>query len=233
MRVTSRVSLVVNIFVVLFGISITILGFYLLQKGFIVKNTFLKTTGKVYNVIIEHDYSTEIANTQEYLQIEFPLPSGEKIKFTNDYSRENIKYKIGDTLPIYYNPQNPQNAYVADYRFLLLPGGVSLFVGVVLVIFAGQFVVKNFSRKKIIAKIKQTGIKIQTKLIEVKQDANTTIMEKHPYIISVEMNDGKIIYSDQLWNPNFEKLKPGELIDVYFDPQNPDDYYIDIESLEK
>jgi hypothetical protein len=96
-------------------------------------------------------------------------------------------------------------------------------------IFAGQYVIKNFSRKKNIARIKQNGTKIQAPLIEVKQDFNTTIMEKHPYVISVELNDGKMIYSDKFWNPNLEKLTPGQMIDVYFNPQKPEDYYIDVE----
>lgn len=231
MRVTSKVSLVVNIFVVLLGAGIFIFGFYLVKEGYRVKDTFIKTTGIVYNIKIEHDYSSEVANTQEYLQIEFSLPSGEKIKFTNDYSRENIKFKIGDQIPVYYNPTKSENAYVADDRFLFLPGGICLFMGTVFMIFAGQYVVKNNSRKKNIARIKLTGMKIQAPLIEASEDLQTTIMNRHPFIIKVEMNDGKILNSDEIWNYDPEKLKPGQLVDAYFDPQKPDDYYVDVEFL--
>ncbi|HBU06790.1 MAG TPA: hypothetical protein DEB09_01775 [Candidatus Magasanikbacteria bacterium] len=232
MRITSSVYLAVNIFVVLFGLSCFIWGFYLVKEGYRIKDTFQTATGTIYNVIIKHDYSTEIANTQEYLQIEFPLSNGKKIRFTNDYSQENKKYKIGDNIPVYYNPEKPENAYVADYRFLFVPGGILLFLGGALMIFAGQLIVKFFFRKKTIDKLKQTGIKIQAPFMEAKEDFETTIMEKHPVVIRVEMEDGSSLFSDKIWNFNPEAIKPGHMIDIYFDPINKKDYYIDLEFLQ-
>ncbi|MFZ2190270.1 MAG: DUF3592 domain-containing protein [Candidatus Magasanikiibacteriota bacterium] len=232
MRITSPVYLAVNIFVVLFGLAMFVWGFYLIKEGYRIKDTFQTATGTVYNVIIEHDYSSEVANTQEYLQIEFPLPDGEEISFTNDYSRENIKYKIGDTLPVYYNPYKPEEAYVAEPFFLFLPGGVLLLMGPVFMIFAGQYVVGFFSRKKTIVKLKQTGIKAQAPFMEAKEDFETIIMEKHPVVIRVEMEDGTSLFSDKIWNFNPEAIKPGQMIDIYFDPVNKKDYYIDLEFLQ-
>ena len=54
-------------------------------------------------------------------------------------------------------------------------------------------------------------------------------MNKHPFVIQVEMNDGKILFSDRIWNFNPEAISPGQMVDVYFDPNNKNDYYIDIE----
>lgn len=208
-------------------------GFYLVKEGYRIKDTFQIATGMVYNVIIDHDYSIEVANTQEYLQIEFPLPNGEKIKFTNNFSRENNKYGVGDNLPVYYNLEKPEDAYVADPSYLFLPGGILIFMGGVLIIFAGQFVIRFFFRKKTIAKLKQTGIKIQAPFIRANEDLETTLMEKHPVIIEVQMNDGNILRSDRIWNYNPNAIKPGQKIDVYFDPINKNDYYIDLEFLQK
>ncbi|KKQ27315.1 MAG: hypothetical protein US42_C0011G0053 [Candidatus Magasanikbacteria bacterium GW2011_GWC2_37_14] len=231
MKVTSKVSLIVNIFVVFFGLAIFILGILLIKHSIFVEETFQTATGTIYNIKTEPLGVDLPGSYLDYLQIEFSLPSGEKIRFTNDYNQENVKYKIGDTLPIYYNPEKPENAYIADYRFLFITGGVCLLMGVAFMIFAGQYVIKKSSRKKIIANIKRTGTKIQVPLLEVKEDLETTIMEKHPFIISVKKEDGNILYSDEIWNYNPQKLQPGQMIDVYFDVQKPADYYIDVEFL--
>jgi len=147
MRVTSKVSLIVNIFVVFFGLAIFILGILLIKHSIFVEETFQTTTGTIYNIKTEPLGVDLPGSYLDYLQIEFSLPSGEKIKFTNEYNKENVKYKIGDTLPIYYNPEKPENAYVADYRFLFIPGGICLLMGTVFILFAGQFVVKYFWQK--------------------------------------------------------------------------------------
>ncbi|KKP59458.1 MAG: hypothetical protein UR53_C0002G0072 [Candidatus Magasanikbacteria bacterium GW2011_GWC2_34_16] len=148
MSTTSKVTLIANICLILLGFSTFAWGVNITKKNIWIKETYQKTTGTVYDIKTEYNYGAEVAAAMDYLQIEFGLPSGEIIKFTNDYNRENIKHKIGDVLPIYYNPANPKDAYVADYRFLFTTAGVLILMGGVLIIYPGQYVIKYFFDKK-------------------------------------------------------------------------------------
>lgn len=233
MRVTSKTALIVNIFIVLLGIAIFWLGIYITKESYRVKDTFSKTTGTIYNIIIEEDYGADVLTTMEYPQIEFALPNGEKTKFTADYSRENVKYKVGDQIEIYYNPQKPTEARIADYRALIIPGIITIFIGAIFIIFAGQYVVKYSNRKKNIIKLKTTGIKIQAPFIEAKKDYDSAIMNKNPFIIQIQMEDGRSLSSERIWDFDPESLKPGQMIDIYFDPKDKNSYYIDLEPYTK
>lgn len=229
MRVTSKTAFVVNICIVLLSIAIFLLGIYITKESYRVKDTFLKTTGTIYNIKIERDYGSDVLTTMEYPQIEFSLPNGKKTRFTADYSRENVKYKIGDQIEIYYNPRKPTEARIADYRSLILPGIIVICMGIIFFIFSGQYVIKYFNRKKIIAKLKTSGIKIQAPFIDAKEDLETTIMEKHPVTIHVQLEDGTSLFSDEIWDFNPESLKPGQMVDIYLDPNDKNTYHIDTE----
>ncbi len=233
MRVTSKTAIIVNVFIVFLGMTIFWLGIYITKESYRVKDTFSKTTGTIYNIIIEKDYGSDVLTTMEYPQIEFALPNGEKTKFTADYSRENVKYKTGDQIEIYYNPQKPSEARIADYRALIIPGIITIFIGVVFIIFAGQYVIRYFSRKKIILELKTTGIKIQAPFIEAKKDYDSAIMNKNPFIVRVQMEDGSSLFSERIWNFDPESLKTGQMIDVYFDPKDKSNYYIDLDPYTK
>lgn len=148
MSTTSKITLVVNICLMLLGLSAFTWGVNIARKNIWIEETYQKTTGTVYNIKTEYNYGADVMSAMDYLQIEFVLPSGEVIKFTNDYNRENVKHKIGDVLPIYYNLTKPEDAYVADYKFLFITAGILMLMGGVLIIYPGQYVIKYLLTKR-------------------------------------------------------------------------------------
>jgi hypothetical protein len=77
-------------------------------------------------------------------KIEFTTQTGQVVQFTEKWSSNRPDYKVGDEAPIYYDPQNPANAKLAQKKYMMffiayLIGGMGLlflFIGImVLVLF--------------------------------------------------------------------------------------------------
>lgn len=62
--------------------------------------------------------------------VEFSLPSGEKITFTSSYGTRPASHKIGQSVTVRYDPDNPQSADIdSTVSFWLFPG-ILTFMGV-------------------------------------------------------------------------------------------------------
>lgn len=83
---------------------------------------------------------------------------------------------------------------------------------------------------------KTTGRAVRAEITGIESDLNTTVMEKHPYIIKCRWVDpitgreytGSV---EQLWKDPAPLLAGRNHIDVYIDRDNPEKYFLDTDFL--
>jgi hypothetical protein len=115
--------------VVLGGFSSLGLGIYLFWSSLNFYRQAIRVEGKVIGLrggaIVSNTYPT----------VSFTTIEGKKIVFSSE-SGSNVSPKIGDSIKIYYQPDDPQKARIASFMpFWMLPlmfvivGGFLLFIG--------------------------------------------------------------------------------------------------------
>ena len=63
--------------------------------------------------------------------VEFPVPSGETIRFTSDFGSLPARHKIGQSVNIRYDPVDPQKAEIESAMNLWLIPLILVFMGVI------------------------------------------------------------------------------------------------------
>jgi hypothetical protein len=146
---------------------------------------------------------------------------------------KNKKFYVGDKFRVFYLKDNPYKSRISDGK----KGGRKVIItGIALLFLSLTSIYQNRSRNKSANKFRTTGRKVEAEITGIETDMNTTVLEKHPYIINCRWVDpitGKE-YLDaikQIWKDPAPLLGGRNHIDVYIDRDNPDKYFIDIEFL--
>ena len=100
--------------------------------------------------------------------------------------------------------------------------------------------VKKSRKKKLKDYLMQNGIKVAAHIDCVNYNTNYSVNGNHPYILECSYKDpytNKIylFHSGNIWF-NVESIISNQIIstiDVYFDPNNPKKYYMEIDDLKK
>lgn len=103
-------------FVILLGIMI------LLCTTILFSNTllFLKTAQKTLGIVIDSQIVYLQGKKVEFPIIEFMTDKGEKIVFKVPIAYSKFKYKKGEKLDIYYNPNNPYEIKIKAIIWVLV-----------------------------------------------------------------------------------------------------------------
>lgn len=91
---------------------------------------FIQTEGTV----VENSFVTIVEDGNgvgSYLpQVEFALPDGNKIRFTDKVGSLPPDYEIGETVQIIYQPENPANACINSWKRIWLAPVILMSVGI-------------------------------------------------------------------------------------------------------
>ena len=136
----------------------------------------------------------------------------------------------GDTISVHYSPENPDkiktNSYVGE--LIVFPMGV-LFAGI-----GAAFCAVEIKRSKKRKFLIENGIRTLATVTEVLTDYSTTVNGKHPDMIKCEVVDE---YTGQIHSYTSESsfndcsVYKGMPVNIYVNPSNPEEAYVDIESL--
>lgn len=100
-------------------------------------NDFVHTRGTV----VGNSYittSTDGNFSGAYLpQIEFSLPTGEKVRFTDKIGSLPPDYAIGEQLEVIYNPENSREALIGSWKRMWLAPALLIGIGLLLIIVGG------------------------------------------------------------------------------------------------
>ncbi len=143
------------------------------------------------------------------------------------------KYYVGDKFKVFYLIDDPDRSRIYDGK---KGGRTIIIVGIVMLLFDMYMIYLNRSKNKLVNNFKTTGRKVQADITGVETDLDTTVMEKHPYIINCKWVDpvtGKEYTHaiNQIWKDPAPRLAGRHHIDVYIDRDDPERYFLDTDFL--
>lgn len=125
-----------------FGVTVVLV----LVKVFKMKKS-TKTTGVVMNVETSQGMRQDNSSARSTLfkpTVRFQTADGRVIDYTPMMSNNTSNYNIGENVPIYYDPQQPQHAIIGTttfgwFRFAVFGfcGGVFMLFGAVFILISG------------------------------------------------------------------------------------------------
>lgn len=198
-----------------FGIALN-----MLYLDYVKTNSKIAVEGKI---IVADRHSTA----------EFSLPGlqdqNRKFTATTSVSVSPPAYSQGETVVVYVNPENPED--------VVIDGIMERFIGPLVMIpfvlaFGGIGIghlwpfLKTLKRQSLVGR----GIKATGRVVRVSQVDHLTIDNKHPWYIEVSVRHPMLSTEMQLKShPSMvpPKYCEGQSIDIYFDPENPNKYFID------
>ena len=127
------------------GGTFVLVGFIFLIAGIIINNNVKKiqtrctekTIGKVIDIVEWKSY-TEDGISHSWFPVFEYIVGDRKLKRNSQYAGVSDKYKVGQEINIYYNPENPQDCYIEGEErkmmWIIIVGiitiGAGIFVGI-------------------------------------------------------------------------------------------------------
>ncbi len=121
---------------------------YIRTKRFL--DNAIKTNGKVIELVYKG--AGDGGGAMYSPKIEFTTATGQPVQFTERWSSNRPDYKVGDEAPLYYDPENPSKAKLAQKKGMMFfvayfVGGLGilfLFIGIIIGV---MFMVISFTTK--------------------------------------------------------------------------------------
>lgn len=221
-------------FPLILGIAFFIAGMIFVSVGVAVhisdanfKESALTTTG----TIIDIRSSTDSDGDTDYdVVVEF-IVKGQRYSGKLNYYFSSMDE--GDTLTIYYNPDNPNDFMgensVTGLIILIIFGGVFALIGL-------GFVISGFMSKAKRKRVLGYNFIIKANISSFDLNTRLTVNGKHPYILTATIMspyDG-LMYtfkSDSIWTDLTLIIENYNIktVPVYVNPQNYKEYYVDLD----
>lgn len=155
---------------------------------------------------------------------------------TSGFSSNPPSFSVGETINVYYDPQDPETVKINGALPLYLGSFVVGGIGAVFLLIGIIPTIVYTKRKKEIALLIQQGNHIKAKIIDITYNTSYTINNRHPYIImaqALDPNTNKLeLYkSDNLWSDPSPHAKKDQEITVHISPTDPKKYYMDTSFL--
>ena len=249
----------INMLLIVIAILLIALGFYHLHE----QNQYVKNGAKVSAVVVNvlmhpeqaegqtlEDYKKELERYNDKLEDykrQGIVKETSAIAIIIEYSYNNKEYttelgyfsetlKIASTVTIYINKDNPKDfIYEGANNFGLY---FCMIVGSVMLIFnvAYFFIGKhNINVNNILV---QKGKLIQAEIIFADEEENKSSFDKHPFIFTCsyfDENKQEQVYftSESIYCKNAGATYIGKNVDIYVDPNDYKNYYVDLKLFEK
>jgi Protein of unknown function (DUF3592) len=178
-------------------------------------------------IVISQNYS----QGRSYPIVEFKDKYGSKRRFQSSIGTSPALYEKGDRIDVLYLPwvnnSAKINSFLSLWFFPLLTGILGfIFFDIGLGMFITQWV-----KMKKKAYLLRYGLKIETKIIAIRENRRILVNNTHPFKIYSQgcFNDKTYSFtSDNIWSYPIECLS-NTTIAVYIDKNNPKKYYVDID----
>lgn len=127
----------------LLGVGLLLLGLaFGFLDGQLYKDLTAQTTARVENRFIRHKSSAGryglSQKTEQYITFSYKVESQTLTQTQDVLGPEYDKLEVGNTIPIYYNPRNPQQSSMRNSNFYpILARDLLLIVGVVVILIDG------------------------------------------------------------------------------------------------
>lgn len=133
-------------------------------------------------------------------------------------------YKVGKSIDIYYDKNNPENSTVGISKILFF---IFSGLGIGAIIASIIILIKPSSKKKLL----ENGIPVNATVISIEINEKIAVNGIHPTVIKAKGfydNDEKIFKSQNIYG-DIPLISEGDNVVVYIDPNKSNKYYMDIE----
>lgn len=202
------------------GVSLVILS---LQHDF--ARAAIRTSGTV-EALIPRGNATYAA------QIRFTDRAGQTQTFTESGSSNPPRAAVGDRVTVLYDPASPRQAVVDDLWGRM---GVVLIIGPLGLIFTllgFGMVFYDWRQQRLAAWLKDNGIPVKARFLEVIQDDSVTVNGRHPYRVVAQgrhplTGEDQRFTSAMVWTDPGAQLQ-GSTLTVLCHPAHPRRHTIDL-----
>jgi hypothetical protein len=170
-----------------------------------------------------------------YPVVSYTTRDGKVVTFSSGVSTNPPSYEVGESVEVYYDPQNPNGAeikgFFSQWFVVLIFGGLGL---IFTSIGAGVGLSRSLRNKKN-QWLKVNGTPVEATIQSVELNTSFKVNGKSPYVIYTQWlnpETGKVhvFKSESIWyNPS--DYLPGETLPVYVDRRNLKSYYVDLSFL--
>lgn len=225
----SKVKLWIGLPFMLFGLVFAGIGGWFYWSDRELANSGTHTQGTV--VDLQSSRNSDGDMTYKPV-VEFSDRNGTRFQFVERIASSPPSFSRGEKVDLIYDPEDPENAmidsFTTRYLFPLVFGGFGLLAALI----GGWLMLSFVRRRRVIAELKQTGLRIQASFTQCYLDTSVKINGRSPYRVAVQATHpatGRLtsFTSDPIWLDLSEVLKDRD-VPVIVDPQDPDDYYVDL-----
>lgn len=200
-------------------------------------NTFLKNAIKAEGTVIELIRSRSDDSITYQPVVVFVSQKGEEIEFTSSVGSNPPSYSKGQTVEIFYLPENPQTAEINGFFSLW---GVPIILGAMGGIFStvgASILVAIISKEREEKYLKQQGTPIKTKFKGVEIDTTKSIDGRNPFRVITQWQNPStteihVFKSNSIWYDPSEFMT-SDSITVFIERENPKKYFVDLSFLPK
>jgi hypothetical protein len=230
----TNISLIFNIFLAV-GLVLLLIAGFLTYKTKNFERTALKASGRVVDLVKRHGSSGGNSRTYSPVVI-YTDDKGVEHRYTANFSSNPPAYEVGETLTIYYDPWDPDNASIAgwgSYLGAVIVGGLGLLFGLISLGYHAVRKIRRVSNKR----LKESGQLVLADFISVDVNKYVSVNNRHPFFVRCEWKDpltgeNRAFKSGFLWSDPTPGIEAGRKISVYIDRDNPKKYYVDITPFE-
>lgn len=211
------------------GICIIIGGIIFQVNNMKFLKTATKTEAKITNIVTSYDSDGDANHS---VNVKFMVNGEEYGGILGEWSSSMY---VGKTVTVYYNPNNPNEFRSGSSGFV---GFILIAFGAVFAIIGTVFLINDKKRKNKKEDLEKNGIKVYAKINDIYKDNSYSFNGRNPYVIecSCEYN-GKIytFISEHIWGDvkTIAENKNISELEVLLNPDNPDEYYVNIEQLKQ
>ncbi len=154
-------------------------------------------------------------------------------------SKSSTKPKVNSAIAIKYNPDSPSQ-FITNRSLYLICGVLMLAGGILSIVFAIVFYIKSRKRSQNINKLIQSNNKIKGIITDIRDTGRSNNSVLYKIIVTAPDASGQVreYQSDSvkgsfgLGGIAIKTLSSKAIpIDVFIDPQNPKNYYVDISDI--
>lgn len=158
--------------------------------------------------------------------------NGATRRFTSNMGSNPPAFDRNEKVTVIYDPWAPEDAIIDSFstRYLLpaIFGGFGLIFGGI----GAGLLIYVIRRRRIIARLKQSGVPINAEFVECYRDTSTKVNGRSPWVVVAQATHpatGKLssFKSDPVW-VDLSGTLAGKPIPVLIDPADPDQHFIDL-----
>lgn len=227
-------KLIFTTILILFGIFFIGASTYIFNdiQTFIEKS--LSTTGTVIRLSEEFDDDNDILFSPI---VRFETIKGKIIEFKSTTSSNPPSHRVGENVSVLYDPKNPYNAKINSFTSLWLAPILFLGLGIIFSGIGSFIFIDRLKSKKKANWLLMNGRKLTSEIKSIESDLSGNFLGQSPNKIYSQWldpltNNIHNFESEEIWF-DLKDLVKSNTIDVYVDPINVREYYMDISFLSK